>query len=283
MTTHAALIAALAAVLPSPDSHSSIEISISVEAPVAEVYALFATTEGVRTLFPGSDARIEPRVGGDYCVMFDPHGDPTGDRLGTNGCTFVAVDPEVELVFEWRGPEQFTEMNVQPFPTRVRVLFASEDGGTRVRLTHSGFGEGAGWGESRAFFERAWSKTLDLLSDRFARKPQGVPAVRLLETELRYAVRLTHGPAWIEGKPAMAQERMANHAAYMQWLMREGQMCMGGPIADQQGLAILEVPDEASARRLLEADPAVQAGTLVFTIEPWRSPLPSDVAGLRDQ
>lgn len=52
------------------------------------------------------------------------------------------------------------------------VYLAAEDGGTRVRLAHLGFGEGEGWDGTRDFLERGDAFTLDRLRQRFARRAQ---------------------------------------------------------------------------------------------------------------
>jgi len=147
----------------------SIHISTLVEATPAALYRMFATSDGVRLLFPGADADIGDTVGGPYVVAFDPAGSPDGTENGTAGCVILRLDRDQGLAFEWRGPPWATEMNVEPFPTWVEVTFAPADGAqTVVDLVHHGFGRTEGWDRAYAFFDAAWRRALTGLQQRFA-------------------------------------------------------------------------------------------------------------------
>jgi uncharacterized protein YciI len=66
---------------------------------------------------------------------------------------------------------------------------------------------------------------------------------------------------------------MKTHAAYWMTLIDTGSCVTFGPVYDPDaiwGLAIVEAEDEAAARRLTDADPAVIAGVGRYEIVPMR-------------
>ncbi|MHC5063141.1 MAG: YciI family protein [Planctomycetota bacterium] len=255
----------------------SIDITRKIETSPAELFRIFSTSEGVRTLFPGADAWIGEQVGELYHIAFMPGEDPKGERFGTAGCKIREKSENERLVFEWRGPEQFSEMNIEPFPTWVEVDISPDPNNpsqSQVHLQHHGFQANETWDEYQAWFTRAWQGSFDILELRYAAKPSadrskiGEPAGFILAS-------LTPGPAWKPGKPTMAQPKMANHAAYMMALLEKGELFMAGPLASEtEGFLIINSTSWKRARNLLNADPAVQAGTFVFELKEWKTSLP---------
>ncbi|PJJ48075.1 YciI family protein [Hymenobacter chitinivorans] len=65
----------------------------------------------------------------------------------------------------------------------------------------------------------------------------------------------------------------AGHAAHLQQLTREGRLTLAGrcpgPDSALGGMYILSASSMEEARRLTQADPAVQAGSLTMEIYPW--------------
>jgi uncharacterized protein YndB with AHSA1/START domain len=256
----------------------TIELHATVEASAADLYRLFTTSDGVRTLFPGAEAEIGDAVGGPYRVAFDPDRDPDATMLGTAGCRILALDPPREVAFEWRGPSPFAVMNVQPFPTRVRVRFEPQPGeaGTLVTLEHSGFGVGADWDRGHDFFVVAWQRTLDALRQRYATMPEMKLPERLGPPTTAMVALFRPGPAWVAGAPLEGQPGIFNHAAYMLQLMEAGVVWVGGHLAPgDDGIAIL-LGSRASAERYLRADPAVQSGLFRYELREWTASLPKE-------
>lgn len=279
MRTAAVLVSATlvlgAAGEPSPSR--AVRITALVEAPPAELYRLWTTADGLRTVFPGAEARVVAEPGGEYCIAFDPASDPEGTAFGTAGCTVLELEPDRSLSFEWRGTPAHPEMNATPLPTRVTVRFepagaAAPAGATRLELVHSGFCSGGGWDAAFEFFESAWRGTLDGLAERYSSTPPVDVAALFAQAETLYVVRLSPGPA--AGTPAADARRFANHAAYLRRLQQRGVVRCAGPVGDAgEGLALLDVPDAASAARYFAADPAVQAGLFAFTVERFTAAL----------
>ena len=109
---------------------------VELAAPVADVWAAFSTSEGAKTFF-GYDARIELRMGGAYEIFFDQDAPPDFPDVRAAEKAFVVV----------------------------RLDTTSR--GTRVRLDHLGFGEGASWDGVHGYFARAWDLVLAWLEHRF--------------------------------------------------------------------------------------------------------------------
>ena len=86
-----------------------------------------------------------------------------------------------------------------------------------------------------------------------------------------FAVRLVHGPDWDAARPIRGQDAWDEHAAFMDRLVDEGFIILGGPIGEgEQTLHAVEATDEHEIRARLAQDPWAAAGLLqIGTIEPW--------------
>lgn len=102
----------------------TIEREIVLHAKPEEVYRLWTTAAGLASWF--TKAEIEPRAGGRMRWW--------GEGTEYEGEVLVADAPR-RLLLAWRT-------NV---PTEVEVTFEAAAGGTRLRLVHSGFGDGPAW------------------------------------------------------------------------------------------------------------------------------------------
>ena len=94
----------------------------------------------------------------------------------------------------------------------------------------------------------------------------------------KYVALIGHGPRWIEGKSVYAQGKpIEDHLAAMREHYDAGVLQLGGPFDHGGGIAVLDVRDEAAARAVMDADPAVLAGVMVYEIRALRPVF--DVAG----
>jgi uncharacterized protein YciI len=86
-----------------------------------------------------------------------------------------------------------------------------------------------------------------------------------------FAVRLVHGPGWDPSRPIRDQDRWDEHADFMDALVEDGFIILGGPVSHgEQTLHVVEAADEHSVRTRFAQDPWASAGLLqVGTIEPW--------------
>jgi uncharacterized protein len=86
-----------------------------------------------------------------------------------------------------------------------------------------------------------------------------------------FAVTRARGPAWDDGLELDEQQAWAEHAAFMNALVADDFVVLGGPLGDgSRTLLIVDAPDEETIRARLAADPWVPMGLLVVaSIEPW--------------
>ena len=86
-----------------------------------------------------------------------------------------------------------------------------------------------------------------------------------------FAVRLVHGPGWDSSRQIRDQEGWAGHAAFMDGLVAEGMIILGGPLGDgEQTLHAIEAADEREIEKRLGGDPWASMGLLqIGSIQPW--------------
>jgi uncharacterized protein YciI len=87
-----------------------------------------------------------------------------------------------------------------------------------------------------------------------------------------FAVRMVLGPKWDRTRPIREQDGWDEHAAFMDGLVDEGLIILGGPVGDgQQGaLHLVEAADEAEIAARFGPDPWAAMGLLhVSTVQPW--------------
>src|SRR5579859_2465940 len=86
-----------------------------------------------------------------------------------------------------------------------------------------------------------------------------------------FAVRLVHGPGWDPARPIREQEGWDEHAAFMDGLVDDGFLILGGPVGNgEQTLHVIEAAGEQDVTTRLAQDPWARAGLLkVGVIEPW--------------
>jgi uncharacterized protein YndB with AHSA1/START domain len=138
--------------------------TVTVKAPLAEVWKAWTTTEGVKSFF-AAEARVEAVPAGPFEIYFSKDA-PPGSR-GSEGCTVLAVEPMRSFAFEWNAPPSLPAL--RKLHTNVQLLF-DELGPreVRVRLVSLGWGTGEEWAKAHAYFDKAWSFVLANLEKRFA-------------------------------------------------------------------------------------------------------------------
>ncbi len=86
-----------------------------------------------------------------------------------------------------------------------------------------------------------------------------------------FAVRLVHGPSWDPSRQIRDQAAWDEHAAFMDGLVDDGFVILGGPVGDgEHTLHAVEATNESEIRARLAEDPWASAGLLrIGAIEPW--------------
>jgi hypothetical protein len=77
------------------------------------------------------------------------------------------------------------------------------------------------------------------------------------------------GPQWDVARPMEEQAEWLAHAAYMDMLVDEGIIVLGGPLDDMRVVLAMEVESEEAVRAILSRDPWSGTHLRIDTIEPW--------------
>jgi uncharacterized protein YciI len=90
-----------------------------------------------------------------------------------------------------------------------------------------------------------------------------------------FAVTTVHGPNWDSAKQGLSgireQDGWTEHAAFMDALVDDGFVILGGPLGDgAEALLIVAAADEAEVRARMAGDPWRPMGLLdVGEVRPW--------------
>ena len=87
-----------------------------------------------------------------------------------------------------------------------------------------------------------------------------------------WVVLRSRGPAFVEAAPLEEQADWKAHAAFMDALVEEGFVVLGGPLeGTRDALLVVHAADPDEIERRLAADPWYESGLLVpKQITPWR-------------
>src|SRR5580698_8508615 len=86
-----------------------------------------------------------------------------------------------------------------------------------------------------------------------------------------FAVRLVHGLGWDTSRQTRDQDGWAEHAAFMDELVDDGFVILGGPVGNgEQTLHVVEAVNEQDVKTRFARDPWASARLLqIGVIEPW--------------
>jgi hypothetical protein len=78
------------------------------------------------------------------------------------------------------------------------------------------------------------------------------------------------GPEWLAGRPLEEQTRWDEHAVFMDALVDDGFIVLGGPVGDENRVVhAVEAESEDAIRERLALDPWSETHLVVESIEPW--------------
>ena len=86
------------------------------------------------------------------------------------------------------------------------------------------------------------------------------------------------GPQWDPSKPMEEQSDWDAHAAFMDNLVDDGFVVLGGPLTDRRVAHAVEAESEEAIRATLARDPWSETHLLIDAIEPWTIRLDSRTA-----
>lgn len=87
-----------------------------------------------------------------------------------------------------------------------------------------------------------------------------------------YLVTRAKGPAWDHSRARREQEGWDEHAAFMDELVDDGVVVLGGPVGEGDGddsLLVLDVVSEEAARESLAGDPWGEDMLTTASVRPW--------------
>jgi uncharacterized protein len=85
-----------------------------------------------------------------------------------------------------------------------------------------------------------------------------------------FVVAEDHGASWDRTRPLREQAQWTDHAEFMDALVDEGFIVLGGPLGEDRAMLIVEAASEEAARARLAVDPWEVSGLLVVaSVEPW--------------
>ena len=86
-----------------------------------------------------------------------------------------------------------------------------------------------------------------------------------------FVLTMINGPAYDRSRPRREQRGWDEHAAFMNGLLEEGFVVLGGPIGDGEAvMLVVEAADEEEVRGRLGPDPWAPMGVLkIGSVQPW--------------
>ncbi|MGD1005960.1 MAG: YciI family protein [Ignavibacteriaceae bacterium] len=87
-----------------------------------------------------------------------------------------------------------------------------------------------------------------------------------------YALILIKGPAWTSEETPESAKLQVDHVEYQISLRKSGKTLLVGPFIDDgevRGMTIFKVNSEKEVKSLIDEDPAVKAGVLLYHLHPW--------------
>lgn len=87
-----------------------------------------------------------------------------------------------------------------------------------------------------------------------------------------FAVTTVHGPKWDDSRPIREQQAWDEHAAFMDALVADGLVIMGGPVGDgQHALLVMQAASAGEIQERFARDPWAAMNLLrVGLIQPWQ-------------
>lgn len=87
-----------------------------------------------------------------------------------------------------------------------------------------------------------------------------------------YLVELTLGPGWDHSRGRREQAGWDQHAAFMDGLVEDGFIVLGGPMGEGEGgnvMHVIDAADESEIRARLAADPWAGELLRIESVRPW--------------
>ncbi|MDX1406371.1 MAG: SRPBCC domain-containing protein [Woeseiaceae bacterium] len=142
-------------------------ISRTFDVSIEDAWSSWTTVDGLQEFF-SKKAIVDPRIDGEYSILFFPD-NPPGTR-GAENMRIVAIEPPQRIMFTWNSPPFFGPVRNQRALVEVFLEDAGKDR-TTVTLRHFGWGRGDQWPRIRKYFDGAWRVILERLAYSYANGP----------------------------------------------------------------------------------------------------------------
>lgn len=252
------------------DGQRVLQVTAEILAQPEDVWRIWTTPEGFRRVFDRK-LTIDARPGGPYEIEWAPDA-PAGQR-GSETCKVLTVDPHRVFSFEWNAPPNFDEVR-NGRKHWVVLTFEARGTGTLLTLRTTGFGDTEQWNGVYDYFTVAWPWVVGQIEAHFAPAAATSKGANMEESRDAW-VYLIVGFNREDLISTMTEDEKAvigEHFTYLQRLTLDGQVVLAGPCTDMKGpgIVVFHAPEEASARRIMESDPAVRAGIFKAELHPMR-------------
>jgi len=131
---------------------------VQIAAPPATVFAFLTDPEKIVS-WMGAEAMTEPHAGGLYLVK------GVGERAARGAFREVVPIHRLAYSFGWEGSEE-----VPPGSSLIEIDLVERDGGTLLRMTHSGLPDAT----QVAYHDRGWAHYLGRLAIAAAGRDPGI-------------------------------------------------------------------------------------------------------------
>lgn len=270
------------------ESGKSVQLAISVNAALDEVWDCWTTSRGlVEFLAPAAFTELE--IGGPFELYYDL--DAEESERGGEGLKILDYTPKERLLVQWCAPPKFENFRGKQTWVEVRLREITP-ARIQVAITHGGFGEGPEWDKMHHYFSSIWPVMLNNLKNCYITGPFDWSTANLDPVQARgimegreaaaaeaakaaprhWVIRLEPASDDVVENPTPEQAGAIDaHFVRLQRMLAEGSLILAGPAESKpyHGLVILEATDEATARAMMDGDPAVRAGVMTACLQPF--------------
>ncbi|MCG8608542.1 SRPBCC domain-containing protein [bacterium] len=142
-----------------------VEKTVEIDVPVSDVWKALTDAEELKCWFP-IDAEVEPGMGGKIRIAWRDefewvfHIETWDDEKHLRLVYDPAEDFTASSILPSDSPENTPNQREPAGPLTVDYHLEGKEGGTILRLVHSGFGLGANWDQEYDSVSRGWSSEL---------------------------------------------------------------------------------------------------------------------------
>jgi|GEM_PF-127209 len=231
-------------------TEGTILATVDIMVPPERVFAALSDGSEIAKWWGAPDLYVTDSWTADFRVG----GRWRADGTGADGKPFFVAGEFLEIDPPWRIVQTWEPGWSPGLKTVIRYQLAAIEGGTRLVLRHSGFGD---WRESCEGHANGWVRVLGWLTGYLLPEPaEPAPA-----PALHFLVRLLPPrPDFMMTMSAEDRQMMGEHGAYWRRQQAAGKMLVFGPVADPKGgwgVGVMKVGSVEEMVELQRNDPAI--------------------------